>query len=314
MPPATAKKPASQELVVREEPNINLVVPDYIRADDGKNFGFEVLDNSDFAVPRLKIMQGLSPEKEQYSFLKNGAIFHSGQEIELPQPLLAVVVYVDKRYILWRPRDAGGGILARADDAKHWFPANESFTVRLDKKDGGATVTWTTKPTVLESGLADWGTQNPADSDSPPAATLMYNYLLAFPDNPKMLPAVLTLQRTAVKAAQRLNLKFRAMQRPTFQSVVRFRTFLDHAGANDFYSVNTELAGNIWDCKKWCETDVEPRQLDPNGKLYQDYRASYLQVAKEGLQIKDEEGLQGDAADALNVDGIDALTEDKVGF
>jgi hypothetical protein len=104
------------------------------------------------------------------------------------------------------------------------------------------------------------------------------------------------------------------MRRPTFQSVIRFKTFLDHAGANDFYSVSTELAGNLWDSKKWCETDGEPRQLDPDGQLYKDYRDSYLQVAKEGLQIKDEEALQGDAADALNADGVEGLTEDKLPF
>ena len=63
------------------------------------------------------------------------------------------IILVDQRYILWRPRWEGGGILARADDGVHWSPANASFTVK-PVKGVNKTAIWNTKRTVEESGLA----------------------------------------------------------------------------------------------------------------------------------------------------------------
>ena len=290
----------SQEVAVLEKEEENQL-PDCMRADAGQTFGMEAIETTDCAIPRLKIMQGLSPEKEQFSFLKSGDFFHTANEIVLEQPILATVILVDKRYILWRPRDMGGGILARANDARHWIPANQTFHVKLDKKDGGANVTWTTTSTVISSGLAEWGSMNPEDPQSAPAATLMYNLLLAFPAQPELSPAILTLQRTGVKAAQALNMKFKTLARPTFQSVIRFTSFLDHSGANDFYSVKTELAGTLLTTKKWYATDEHAWPLG-TPELYANYKTLYTQLSQSGLHIKDEESLQGDLTENLSVE------------
>lgn len=284
--PTLAKKALVPEVVTKED-----AVPDFMRADIGKQYGMEGLDNSDLSIPRLLLMQGLSKQKEQFSFLKSGDFFHGAHEVALTQPLLAVPILVDKRYLLWRPRDMGGGILARANDGRHWQPADQTFQVKLDKKDGGAQVTWKTAKTVKESGLAEWGTMDPNNPESPPAATLTYNILLAFPANPELSPAVLSLQRTGVKAAMNLNMKLRAQNRPTFQCVLRLSSFLDHAGTNDFYSVKTELAGLLCGVRKWRTEDKEPWRLGDQA-LYEQYKALFESVSAHGLDIKDEEDLQ----------------------
>ena len=270
-------------------------VPDFMRADIGQGLGLDALDGSDMALPRISLIQGLSKERERFSFLKSGDFFHTAHEKALPQNFLAVPILINKRYLLWKPRDAGGGLLARANDGKHWTPANHTFNVKLDKKDGGANVIWKTAPTVKESGLAEWGTMDPNNPESPPAATLVYNLLLAFPGNPEISPAILSLQRTGIKAAQKLNMKLKSLNRPSFHSVIRFSSFLDHAGTNDFYSVNTSLAGFLCSTRKWNEDDVEPWTLG-NDEMYRSYKALYEQISASGFDIKDEEALQGEAA------------------
>ena len=291
--PAQLKKPENTAVAVMEE-NLNQL-PDFLDADLGKHIGLEELDNTDYQIPRIKLIQGLSPEHEQFATLKNGDFFHTAHETAIPQPFLAVPVYIQKKFILWRPRNMGGGILARADDAKHWVPADADFTVKLDKTQGGKTVTWHTKKTVLESGLADWGSMNPEDKNSQPAATLMYNLLLAFP-NTDFTPAVLTLQRTSVKCAQKLHMKLRSTNRPIFQSVVRFTSFLDHTEENDFYNVQTELAGTICTMREWV-AGQSPYVLGSKA-FYEDCKNQYEGIKSLGLNIKDEEGLQSDAREA----------------
>src|SRR5208283_3848705 len=193
--PATAKKQPMQEVAIKENNVVALnpdenIIPDYMKADIGQHYGMESLDHSDMATPRLKVIQGMSTkEKEQFSFLKEGDFFHTAHEMAIPQPFFAVPILIRKRFILWRPRDMGGGILARADDAKHWDQPDATFNVKLDKNEGGANVTWRTKSTVKESGLDKWGTSNPADKNSRPAATLTYDVLLTFPEAPEMSPA-----------------------------------------------------------------------------------------------------------------------------
>ncbi len=273
-------------------------VPDFLKPDTGRNYGMESLDNSDLAIPQLQLLQGLSPALKQFSFLSAGDFFHTATEQALPQPFLATVIYIDKRYILWRPRDMGGGILARANDGKHWHPANTTFAVKLDKKDGGANVTWETADTVEESGLAEWGTQDPNNPDSPPAATLMYNLLLAFPASSELSPAILTLSRTQAKSAQKLNMKFKGLNRPTFASVIRFSAFEDHRGANDFYSVKTELAGFLGTSRKWRENDIAAWQLGDEA-LYKRYKVLFEDVNRSGLVVKDEEELQNSGVDDI---------------
>jgi hypothetical protein len=286
----------SKEVVTLQDQE---TLPDYLKADTGR-LGLENISNADVAIPRIKLMQGLSPEREKFSFLKSGDFFHSAHECAIPKPFLAVPIFINKRYLLWRPRSMQGGILARAIDGKHWQPANVAFNINLSAKEGGpASVTWTTKKTVTESGLAEWGSSNPNDVNSPPAATLMYNFLLAFPANPELSPAVLTFQRTQIKAAQQLNLKLLSAERPVFQMIVEFDSFLDHGGGNEFYSIKTNLKGFFGTVKKWRETDKESWMCG-NKKQYEAYKALYETVSHEGLDIRDEDALQNDDSPSEN--------------
>jgi len=255
-------------------------LPAFMRQD--ADLGKENIGKDDIEIPRLKLMQGLSPELMEYDGLKAGYFFHPAAEFIFDGPFRAVPIFMDQRYILWRPRDAGGGILARADDGVHWSPAGGDFTVQLDKKDGGHTVKWKLAPTVAQSGLANWGTMNPADPNSPPAATLMYNFLLAFPDEPDLMPAVLSFQRSSIKMGRRFNTKLKTVRAPIFGTIWEFRSAEDHNNSGQtFFNIDVKSAGLVEDQDQ-----------------YSQYRAMYETFSQKGLNIKDLESI-GDEESAI---------------
>lgn len=271
-------------------------VPAWMQEDLDK--GKENIGSEDIELPRLKLIQGLSPELEQYNDLRPGHFLHTAHEHIFTGPFRAVPIYMDRRYILWNPRDSGGGILARADDGIHWNPPNIEFSVKLDKKDGGHTVKWKTATTVKASGLADWGTMNPNDPQSPPAATLMFNFLLAFPDNPDLMPAVLTFQRSTVKMGRRLNTKLKTTRIPSFGLVFEFNSFKDsNSSGQEFHSIDARGAGRI---------DDEAQ--------YRMYKNLYETIAKTGIAIKDLEGMQDEATNGPDGGGDDAEDNGKPAF
>lgn len=255
-------------------------VPDYARGDAGK--GLENMTPEDMDQPRLKLMQGISPELDQYNDLRAGNFLHTAQEAILEGAFKAVVLAYDRRYILWRPRDMGGGILARADDGVHWDNPGATFEVKLDKKDGGHNVVWKTARTVAESGLNAWGTMNPHDPQSPPAATLMFNYLLIFPTMPDLIPAVFTFQRAMIGQGKKFNTKMRTAvghKWALFQLVFQFNPFKD-----------TNKSGQeFWNC----EVTGAGHYDDPD--TYDRYKGLYEIFATRGIKVKDMEDETGES-------------------
>lgn len=261
------------------------------------NQGRPELSRDDLEIPRLKLIQALSPELQEWDELRPGHFWHTANEETLGTEFEAVPIYMDKRYVLWRPRDMGGGILARADDGLHWNPANETFEVQLDKKDGGAKVKWSTKRTVAESGLANWGSMDPSDPNSPPAATLMYTYVLGFPDRPDVLPAVLTFQRSSIKAGRKLNTKLLTTTVPMFGLRFRFESFMDkNSRGQDFFNVRAQMVGYVND-----------------ERLFLEYKDMHDGFAAKGLAIKDLEDAQSDDPEETAAPEVEKTVDKRTG-
>lgn len=268
---------AKQNTAVAKKSDNSSNVPAFMQDDVGK--GQERIDRSDLEVPRLKLVQSVSKELEVYNKLRPGNYFHASTEDIFADPLKVVPIFYERRYLLWNPLDSGGGILSRADDGVHWSPANQEFTVKLDKKDGGQTVKWRTADTVEKSGLHNWGTQNPADPNSPPAATLMYVYLFAFPDHPDVLPAVFTFQRSAIKVGRKFNTRLKTNRVPMFGLVFELTSSKASNSADQtFYVPVLTGQGTVQD-----------------EKLYKEYRDLNASFSEQGLNVKDEAELQKEA-------------------
>lgn len=179
-------------------------LPDFMASYAGA--GLENLEASDVETPRVKLIQGTSPELQTCDGLKIGHFYHSIANKSLGPKLRIALILVEKKLFLWNPRKSGGGVLARSDDMINWAPQQGEFQVKVNNKP----VTWKLAPTVAASGLLEWGSSDPSDKKSPPAATEHHNMLVMLPDFPELSPAVLTLQRKFLKPAKNLygQLKF----------------------------------------------------------------------------------------------------------
>lgn len=251
---------SKQQVAVKEDK-----LPDFMSGMAG--MGTENLGVGDVETPRVKLMQALSPELTEYNDLKAGQFWHSLTEHNFGNTVRICPIFVDKRFILWRPRKSGGGILARADDGIHWSPAGAEFSVKLDN---GAEVKWRTAKTVMASGLDQWGSSNPADAGSPPAATRMYSIVCSFPDFPDMFPAVVTLQRAAIKVGNKFIGKLKIGQTPSFGRIFVMSSIEDRNAAGErFYNYSFRMDGVVQD----------KALFESNFKQYQFFKTQGVKVS-----------------------------------
>jgi len=175
-------------------------LPAYLQGKDYKPSS-DNFDSSDVVVPRIKLLLGISPEITTFDSAKIGEFWHSGMDLNLGPTVRFVVADRRKKYLLSAPLEDGQGVLARADDAMTWDRVGK-WSVK--QKGVKTPVFWEIADLDLEkSGLAKWGTYNPEDDQSGPAATLFYDYLVFMPDHLDLGPAVISLARAAIKKAKK---------------------------------------------------------------------------------------------------------------
>ena len=203
-----AKTP-STDLSVKDEKTSALALPDFMRGD--QNTGVQGIDQEDVALPRISLLQALSPQVSDGSG-RPGEYFHLLSEDNLGKSFKMIPILVTKSYLLWRPRNAGGGLLARADDGVNWSPPDSEFTFELD----GKRITWRTAKTVKESKLDNWGSADPSNPQSLPAATKMLNVLAYLPDFPHLSPSIISLQRALLKPGRKFVGRLQMSQAPTY--------------------------------------------------------------------------------------------------
>jgi hypothetical protein len=269
----TKSKEAGAVAVQEEVKNGALVVPDYMKSYAGA--GTENIGMDDMEIPRLKLLQAISDEVQEREDCRVGEYFHTIAEMSLGRTLKVVPIYIFKSAILWRPRHDGGGILARADDGTHWNPPNAEFTVK-PAKDNSRTVTWKTAPTVEQSRLLEWGSYDPENQNSPPAATRMINIVAFLPDFPDLSPCVITLQRSSIKVGRKFLSKLKLIQAPSFGLYFEMGSIKDtNANNQDFWNYKFDAAGYVQDMDE-----------------FKNYVALYERFKAEGVKIKDIDGLQ----------------------
>jgi hypothetical protein len=81
--------------------------------------GTQDIDQEDKVIPRLKIMQALSPEVLKDRISEVGNLLNSLTKMDYGKLMTIVPVFWYKSRIYFRDRKDGGGILCRADDGKH---------------------------------------------------------------------------------------------------------------------------------------------------------------------------------------------------
>jgi hypothetical protein len=259
---------------------LNDQIPEFMKGMRGQ--GTENIGQNDIETPRLKLLQAVSPELEVFDDAKAGEYWHSISEISLGKSVRIVPLYIDMRAILWRPRWDGGGILARADDGINWSPSSGEFDIHPSKDDKKRTVRWVLKPTVADSRLLEWGTHDPNDPNSAPAATRMYNMAVALPDHPDLGLAVVTLQRSAIKVARKFLGKLKLMSMPSFGCYFNMGTARDQNPAGEVYqNYAFTAAGFVQDEDE-----------------FNSYKGLYESFKRMGLNVKDLESVQDEGYEA----------------
>lgn len=175
-------------------------VPAYLQNYEGDASSQDNFDSSDIAIPQIKLLQGVSSQVVEFDNARAGEFWHTGMDMPLGKEVKFVVCSRRKKYLLQAPLDDGQGVLARADDAKTWDHTGE-WEVQIDKKTKAK---WSIETLdVVKSGLTQWGTYDPDDENSPPAATLFYEYLVIMPDHLDLGAAVISLARSAIRKAKK---------------------------------------------------------------------------------------------------------------
>lgn len=185
--------------------------------------GFGNVTAKDMIVPRLSLLQGMSPlvqEDPRHYF--PGEFYHSVLGEMMGKTLKVVPLQVQRSLELWAPRDMGIGLLARSTDGIHWDKPHTKFEVVLNRRK----ILWDTKGSVGESGLADWGSSDPQDPKSPPAATLTYRTAFFLMDHPELGPCLMISAKTATRGIQDLITRVQAR----------------HLGGTSFHSQQYQLA------------------------------------------------------------------------
>ena len=137
-------------------------MPAYLKGKEVKSQDW--LEASDLILPRVKLLQGISSEVEAFETAKAGLFWHNILNEVIGPEFSFIVSAYRKKYMLMAPLSDSRGVLARAEDGVHWTPPNATFEVKL--KGIKETQKWTTKPTVAESRLAEFGSSVTDDPDS----------------------------------------------------------------------------------------------------------------------------------------------------
>lgn len=218
-------------------------LPDFLKG--GKTSKVGNITTSDLIIPRVKLLQAISPELTTFSGAKAGEFFHTIAGETLGPKLRVVPIIIRKSLVLWAPRNDSRGILARSRDCINWDPgyANMSYTVK--PKGSPSDITYETKGNVMESGLAEFGSSIPGDMRSKPAASLTYNIMFHFLDFPDLSPAIVINTRSSIRAAQMLISKIEMRPVDHFAQIFEMSISQETSDDGPYFGYNYTGAGYV---------------------------------------------------------------------
>lgn len=229
-------------------------IPDFMK-ESQPGQGTEGLSQNAMSPPRLKLLQALSPELEEDDTLRPGQFLNSISGISYGEKVMMIPCFLNEAYFLFTPRVPGatGGLLARAIDGVHWSPPNGVFEVIVDKK--GNKATWKTAETVAKSGLAEWGTSDPSDKNSSPAAVHALNCVTLLPEHMEDGPMVLSFVRSALKVGKKFAGNLRMSRVPSFGRVFELSSLKVEGPSGPYYEPRVKPAGFVGDVNVYAQAE-----------------------------------------------------------
>lgn len=138
--PGTEVATLSKELGLIESPD---QLPDHLR-HEGPARGNEGVKSEDLIIPRIEVVQSMSPCKDEdkeaayIPGIKEGDLFNTITRTNYGRSLLFVPIIFFKQWLLWRDRDAGGGFRGAYNS-----PAEAMTMIKeLEEKDAKEVGLW----------------------------------------------------------------------------------------------------------------------------------------------------------------------------
>lgn len=227
------------------------------------------VDSTDLIMPRIKLLAATSPEVTTFDDAKAGKFWHTIMSKNLGDKLTGVPIVVRKSIVLWDPNRSNQTPLARSNDCVHWDNPNMEFTVKHPKSPHA--ITYKTGADVASSGLMEFGTSIPGDSNSAPAASLTYSVMWMLPEMEELSPAIMIYTRSGVKPFKGLYSKIEARPMEHYGQIFDIGTILETKDGQPYYNVTFTANGYVQD---------EDR--------YNRYKALYEQFADKDWRANDE--------------------------
>lgn len=223
---------------------VSTQLPDFLKNEQG-GLGAEGLSTNALTPPRLKLIQALSPEVEVGA--KPGDYYNNITEANYGPSVQIIPCWLSEAYFLFAPRVPGstGGLLARSMDAVHWNPPDVEFDVVINKQ--GKHTKWKTAKTVSQSGLDKWGTFDPDDPKSPPAATHTINCLALLPDDSEAGPSVLSFLRSSLKIGKKFAGNLKLSRVPSFGRIFQLTSLKVDGVSGPYYEPRVKALGFVGD-------------------------------------------------------------------
>lgn len=217
----------------------------------GKTTRVGNIDQSDQIIPRVKLLQAISPELDEHDNAKKGQFWHTIGAESLGAELIGIPVLIRKSYVLWAPRGDDRGILARANDGVHWDLPGAEFEVQ--PKNSPHKVVYKLGRTVDERvdpdtpALSEFGSSIPGNPNSAPAAALTYECLWFFPDHPELSPAIILNTRSSVKPCRELISKIEQKPVDHYGQLYKIGVKQETGDEGPFYNFTYTSAGYVED-------------------------------------------------------------------
>lgn len=201
------KKPEAMVLVQDQ-------VPDYIRQES--NRGSENVGTEDIVIPRLEVIQGLSPavkrgDPKYIQGAQAGMLTNSVTRQLYGDNVTVVPVYYTKQWLVWRDQSKGGGFAGA-------YETQQEAQARADKEGGEK---------------EGWGC-----IDTPQHLCLLIN-----PESHDCEEIMVSMPRTKAKISRQWNSMIRLAGGDRFSRAYTFGTALEKNDKGDFYNLTVTLTG-----------------------------------------------------------------------
>lgn len=179
------KKDEEKALVPKQSQEI--AVPDYLLPKDGEGArGRENVDKSDLVLPRLKLLQPLSPEaQDEDKDAEAGHLYNTLTQQDFGSSIIFIPIVHFKSRIYWRDRDDDSGerIICSASDGLH--PTSQEFAELCINCKNQA-----------------WNNKASDPKDKAPKCTMLYNFAILIEGDAS--PIALSMERSKIKVAKKL--------------------------------------------------------------------------------------------------------------